>query len=80
MITNEQCSWNPQTLRESAEANGDICKMCMREKGDDFPESDFDEPDFYETQYESDFDDFPPPEEPPFRIIIRNLRNRQDAD
>ena len=76
MITNEQCSWNPQTLRESAEANGDICKMCMREKGDDFPESDFDEPDFYE----SDFDDFPPPEEPPFQIIIRDLRNRQDAD
>jgi hypothetical protein len=34
-------------------------------------ESDFD--------YESDFD-LPPPEEPPFQIIIRDLRNRQDAD
>jgi hypothetical protein len=81
MITNEQCSWNPQTLRESAEANGDVCRMCMAEKGDDFSESDFDEPDFYESDfYESDFDDFPPPEEPPFQIIIRDLRNRQDAD
>ena len=87
LITNEQCFWNPQTLRECAEGNGDICCMCVREKaGDDYGESDFDEFAFEDSDSDdfedSDFDDVgtPPPEEPPFRIIIRNLRNRQDAD
>ena len=61
--------------------------MCVREKaGDDYGESDFDEFAFEDSDSDdfedSDFDDVgtPPPEEPPFRIIIRNLRNRQDAD
>ena len=79
LITNEQCSWNPQTLRDCAEAKGEVCRMCMREKaGDDYSESDFESP-FESPFYDSDFDDVPP-DEPPFRIIIRNLRNRQDAD